>query len=315
MSSAFRVSSLSLALSLSLICPVFSQAQSSSSSAPPTVARSPAESDLRAVVEKYFALYAGKDLEGLMSLWSEKSPDHASFKQSLQEQFAAENYSFSLPAISRLKVEGERASLRVTVNLTAINLKDNQKSEQKRARNFALVSEDGNWKVWRSAAAENDLAEALAKSKTEAERAGLLADEKELAPSELALALGDQGDRFYNQGDYLEALLIYRLEQSLADHIGAKKGVARAFSHIGNVHLQQGDYARALESFQTSLTMSEAQDDKPGIACALTGIGLVHLEQGDYARALERFQKSLAISEALGDNAGIGVTLNNIGRV
>src|SRR5215470_20193440 len=100
MSSAFRVSSFSLALSLSLICQVFSQTQSSSSSssAPLTVARSPAESDLRAVVEKYFALYAGKDLEGLMSLWSEKSPDHASFRQSLRGQFAAENYSFSLPA-------------------------------------------------------------------------------------------------------------------------------------------------------------------------------------------------------------------------
>ena len=317
MSSAFRVSPLSLALSLSLICPVFSQSQSSSppSSAPLTVARAQAESDLRAVVEKYFALYAGKDLEGLMGLWSERSPDHASFKQSLQGQFAAENYSFSLPAISRLKVEGARASLRATVNLMAINLKNNQKREQRIARNFVLVSEDGKWKVWRSAPAENDLAEALAKSKTEAEREGLLADEKELAPSELALALCDQGDRFYNQGRYPEALSIYRLEQKLADQIGAKTGVARAFNHIGNVHLQQGDYSRALESFQTSLTMSEALDDKPGIACALTGIGLVHLEQGDYERALERFQKTLAIREALGDNAGIGFTLNNIGRV
>jgi CHAT domain-containing protein/Tfp pilus assembly protein PilF len=354
MSSVFRVSSLSMALSLSLICPAFPQAQSPSS-APPTVARPPAESDLRAVVEKYFALYAGKDLEGLMSLWSEKSPDHASFKQSLQGQFAAENYSFSSPAISRLNVEGERASLRATVNLTAINLKNNQKREQRMARNFALVSEDGKWKVWRSAPAENDLAEALAKSKTEAERAALLADEKELASPELALALGNQGDRFYNRGDYPEALSIYRLEQSLADRIGSKADVARAFKHIGNVHLQQGDYAQAfesfqksltisealgdktavanamgaigrvrfsqgdyaqaLESFQTSLTMSEAQDDKPEIARALTGIGRVHFEQGDSAQALERFQKSLAIREALGDDAEIGATLNSIGRV
>jgi CHAT domain-containing protein/lipopolysaccharide biosynthesis regulator YciM len=354
MSSAFRVSSLSMALSLSLICPAFPQAQSPSS-APPTVARPTAESDLRAVVEKYFALYAGKDPEGLMSLWSEKSPDHASFKQSLQLQFAAENYSFSLPAITRLKVEGERAGLRATVNLTAINLKNNQKREQRIARNFALVSEDGKWKVWRSAPAENDLAEALAKSKTEAERAGLLADEKELVTPELALSLGNQGDRFYTQGAYPEALSIYRLEQSLAGRIGARAGVARAFNHIGNVQLQQGDYAQALESFQASLTMSEAmgnktavasamgsigrvclsqgdyaqalesfqasltmseaQDDKAGIARALAGFGQIHFEQGDYAQALERFQQSLAIREALRDDAGIGAMLNSIGRV
>jgi len=354
MSSAFRVSSLSMALSLSLICQAFPQAQSPSST-PPTVARPTAESDLRAVVEKYFALYAGKDLEGLMSLWSEKSPDHASFKQNLQLQFAAENYSFSLPAITRLKVEGERAGLRATVNLTAINLKNNQKREQRIARNFALVSEDGKWKVWRSAPAENDLAEALAKSKTEAERAGLLADEKELVTPELALALGNQGDRFYTQGAYPEALSIYRLELSLADRIGARARVARAFNHIGNVQLQQGDYAqalesfqasltmsealgdktavanamgsigrvrlsqgdyaRALESFQASLTMSEAQDDKAGIARALAGFGQIHFEQGDSAQALERFQQSLAIREALRDDAGIGSMLNSIGRV
>jgi hypothetical protein len=79
MLSAFRVSSLSLTLSLCLSSPAFSQAQPSSS--PLTVQRSPAESDLRVVVEKYFALYAGKDLEGLRGLWSEKSPDYASLKQ------------------------------------------------------------------------------------------------------------------------------------------------------------------------------------------------------------------------------------------
>ncbi|HEY7183445.1 MAG TPA: tetratricopeptide repeat protein, partial [Blastocatellia bacterium] len=253
MLSAFRMSSLSLALSLSLICPAFSQSQSSSSL--PTVARPPAESDLRAVVEKYFALYAGKDLEGLMSLWSEKSPDYASFKRSLEGQFAAEDSSFSLPAISLLKVEGERASLRATVNLTAINLKSRQKRELRVARNFALVSEDGKWKVWRSAPAENDLAEALAKSETEAERAALLADEKELAHSELAVALSSQGNRLYRQGDYPKALSVFRLELSLANQIGAKPGIARAFIDIGNVQAQQGNYAQALESFQTSLSL------------------------------------------------------------
>src|SRR5215475_14288537 len=192
MSSAFRVSSLSLALSLSLICPAFSQAQSPSSL--PTSARSPTESDLRAVVGKYFTLYAGKDLEGLMSLWSEKSPDYASFKQSLESEFAAEDSSFSLPAISRLKLEGERAILRATADLTTTNLKTRRKRELREARNFVLVSERGNWKVWRSAPAEIELADELAKSKTEEERASLLAEEKELVSTELVLALGDQGD-------------------------------------------------------------------------------------------------------------------------
>src|SRR5262245_23939900 len=115
-----------LALSVSLICSVCSLAQSSSTS-PQNVARSAAESDLRPLVEQYFALYAGKDLDGLLSLWSEKSPEYASLKQSLQGQVASENNSVSLPAISRVKVEGEKASLRATINRTVTDPKSNRK--------------------------------------------------------------------------------------------------------------------------------------------------------------------------------------------
>ncbi|MCI0391915.1 MAG: CHAT domain-containing protein [Acidobacteria bacterium] len=311
---ALRLSLCFLALSMSLVCSVISLAQSSSSPFP-NVARSAAESDLRALVEKYFILYAGKDLDGLLSLWSEKSPDYASFKQELQERFANDDFSFGIPAISRLKVEGERASLRATADLTAINLRSRQKRELRIARNIALVREDGKWKVWRSAPAENDLAEVLAKSKTEAERAGLLADEKELASPELALALSYQGDRFYAQGDYSQALSIYRLEQSLVNQIGDKAGIARAFNDIGGVHLMQGDYALALEAFQMALTMSESQGNKASIGGVLHNIGLVQLSQGDYMQALERFQKCLTVNEEIGDKAAIGIALGSIGLV
>src|SRR5262245_44432156 len=187
MSHLFRVLLCALVLSLSLKSPVFPRVQFSS--AVPDSSQSPAETAVSALVEKYFALYAAKDLEGLMGLWSEKSPDHASLKQNLRRQFATESYSLSLPTISRVKVEGEKVSLRATVNLTGIGLKSNQKRERRIARNMVLVREDEKWKVWRYAPAENDLAEALAQAKTEAERAGLLAEEKELVTAELVQAM------------------------------------------------------------------------------------------------------------------------------
>jgi len=55
-------------------------------------------------------------------------------------------------------------------------------------RNFALTSENGTWKVWRYEPAENGLAEALVNAKTEQERAGLLAAEKELVTVDLVRA-------------------------------------------------------------------------------------------------------------------------------
>src|SRR5215475_12391013 len=170
-----------LALSLSFNVAFLALSQPAFSA--PAIQDSLDQEALRALVEKYFALYAAKDLDGLMGLWSEKSPDRSSLKQNLERQFATESYSFSLPTISRVKAEEDKVGLRATARLTVIDLKSDQKRELQLARNFALVREEMKWKVWRCAPAENDLAEALAQAKTETELAGLLAEEKELATS------------------------------------------------------------------------------------------------------------------------------------
>ena len=303
MSSAFRVLFCLLALSLSAL------AQSPGS--PP----SSDESAVRAVVEKYFARYAAEDLDGVMSLWSEKSPDYASLKQNLQRQFATEDFSVSDTMISRVKVESEKASLRAVTNLTAINLKSNQRREQRIVRNFAFVREDAKWKVWRSAPAEDDLAEALVKAKTESERAELLAEEKELVTVDLARALNSQGDRFANRGEYPQALIIFTLANSMAEQIGDRHEIARALHNLGRVHRSQGNFAQAMEYFQKSLTMNEALGEQAGIGRTLLGIGMVHWLQGDFTQAMEHYQKSLTIFEALDNNSAIANVLNNIGNV
>src|SRR5262249_38109444 len=230
MSYVFRVSLCALVLSLSLKSLAFSRVQSSS--AVPNSSQPPAEPAVRALVEKYFALYAAKDLDGLMGLWTEKSPDHASLKQNLQRQFATESYSMSLPTISRVKVEGEKLRLRATVNLTVTDLKSNQRRERRIARNMTFIMGDGKWRIWRCAPAENDLAEALARAKTEAERAGLLAEEKELVTAELVQAMIEQGNRLYLQSGFDQATDIYRLSQGIAERIGDKAGIARALNNI-----------------------------------------------------------------------------------
>jgi CHAT domain-containing protein/Tfp pilus assembly protein PilF len=302
-----------LILSLSLINSALAQpqARSSVSGAPPSLA----ESAVRAAVEKYFSLYAGKDLDGLMNLWSEKSPDYGSLKHNLQRQFATEECSFGDPMISRVKVEIEKASLRATVNQTAIDLKSGQKRELRTALNFVFVREDGNWKVWRSTPAEDDLAEALVKAGTEAERAELLAEEEELKSADLARALIDQGGRFHDRGEYPQALIFYNLGQSIAEPIGGRHEILRVLRYIGHVHRAMGNNAQAMECFQKSLAVSEALDDQAGIGLALNSIGLIHMAQGNYTQALEHYQNSLTIFETLNNKESIARVLDAIGSV
>src|SRR5262249_27947399 len=68
------------------------------------------EAALRVVVEKYFIAYGKKDLAGVVSLWSEKSPHLATYKQSLQQQFTNEDLSFGNPTISQVTLESQKAS-------------------------------------------------------------------------------------------------------------------------------------------------------------------------------------------------------------
>jgi CHAT domain-containing protein/tetratricopeptide (TPR) repeat protein len=313
MSLASRVPFCLLVLSFGLIhsSPAQPQASGPANNAP----QSSAESAVRGVVEKYFVLYAAKDVEGVMSLWSEKSPAYASLKQNMQQQFATDDFSFSDPAISRVKVEIQKASLRAMTNLTAINLKSRQKREQRLVRNFALVNEDGKWKVWRSAPAEDDLAEALVKARTEAERAELLAEEKELVTADLARALNSQGDRFANRGEYPQALTIFTYANGMAEQIGDQAEIARTLHNLGRVHRSQGNFAQAMEYSQRSLAMGEALGEQKVIGRALLGIGMIHWLQGDFTQALERYRKSLAIFEALNDNTAIASVLNNMGNI
>src|SRR5215813_7463136 len=105
MSFAFRMSLCLLTLGLNLSGPAPALPQSTSS-APLE------EASLRVVVEKYFSAYGKRDLAGVVALWSENSPSLATFKQSLERQFTSGDLSFGRSAISRVKVESGKASLR-----------------------------------------------------------------------------------------------------------------------------------------------------------------------------------------------------------
>src|SRR5262249_37883126 len=125
--------SLGVVFALSSTAFSFHQVDSSKSSNPSVPSD---EAALRAVVEKYFAVCSKKDLAGVIVLWSEKSPYLTTYKQNLQHQLTSEDLSFGSPAISRVRMESEKASLRVMIALTSINLKSQQKSEQQLVRIF-----------------------------------------------------------------------------------------------------------------------------------------------------------------------------------
>jgi CHAT domain-containing protein/Tfp pilus assembly protein PilF len=301
--------------SLLVAAAIYFASLSLAQSAPNLAVGQTEEAALRAVVEKFFAAYGKKDLAGLAALWSEKSAELAAFKQTAQQQFAAEDYSFSAPAISRIRIEKEKASLQAVFDLTATNLRSKQKRETRVAQIFVFVKGSGEWKIERYLPAVNYVAEALIKAKTEAERERLLVEEKDFATPELVRAISLQGVRLNNSGKFQDALDAFGLAQSIAVRINDKVGVGRTHLGLGNVYNLHGKNFEAIAHYQKSLEISQELGDKDGAFRSLGSIGNVHKDQGRYTQALEYYEQCLAVLEALKNEAGVAVVLHNTGLV
>jgi CHAT domain-containing protein/Tfp pilus assembly protein PilF len=302
--------------SVILVCLLFSSVTAQDESrARPTAASD--EAALRALVEEFYGSYAKKDLDGFLRLWSAMSPELAARRETMQKLFVDnEKIEVKGLVVRKLAVEGEKAKLRVELEIGAIEVKTSKPAAGfgKMVRALECMKEEGAWKVWREAPAEEDLAAALALLKTDDERSALLTAEKDLVTEKLVREMIRQGDRLRVTGKSPEALARFRLAQSIAEQIGYKAGIASALLGIGNVY-RSSNNTQALEYYQKSLTLSEGIGDKAGIANAMRSVGNVHYLRGDYALALEFYEKVLALNETLGDKAGVGRVLANIGNV
>jgi hypothetical protein len=186
-----------------------------------SLAQSNDDDAIRNLVGRFFELYQRKDLDGMISLWSEKSPFLAVNKKGLQREFAAyEKIVVKGFDIRQMRIDGGKASLRAAAEMAltrAHMVKPNEKQEKKN-RTIELLNEGGTWKVLKFVASEEELAAAIIAAKTEEERKALMEKERELVSTDIAEALIRLNgvDAAYQRG-YQHALAINRLAYKLGN--------------------------------------------------------------------------------------------------
>ena len=286
-----------------------SQAQDSTS---PTEAAA-----LHSLAREFFAAYARKDMEGWLRTWSRKAQGLEARAQQTQKLFA-ELGAVELKelSVSQTAIQGEKASLRVTVEIRAVD-----KSGQPAAgfgkwqRALQCVKEGGEWKVWRETSVAREIAEALAAAPGEPARAARLAAEKESVTPELAQELFNQGGQLYRRENFTQAIAIFQLARKIAEQFNDQMGAARCLSNIGMAQHAQGDYVSAVASYQQSLKMAQELGVKLGILANLNNLGNVYAELGNYDAALAAYRQILGLAEAEGDQANVVIVLNNLANV
>jgi CHAT domain-containing protein/tetratricopeptide (TPR) repeat protein len=280
----------------------------------PACGQSIDEVALRGLTDKFFAAYQKQDIDALMSLWSEKSPDYATSRQSFQQSFAANKIELKSTTTGKLTINSDKASLRVVVNSSAVDIKTGKPATGFGNLNRTLYFIKGGevWKISRFISAEEDLALSIAEAKTEKEHRELLEANKDLQTIDLQRALLAQSTRLISRSNYPQAMAISQLAFNVAQELADKKGIAAALHNIALTNRQQGNYEQAMEYYEKSLKISEEISDQPGISSTLSGIGIIHQSQGNYAQARDYQYRSLKIREEIGDKFGIGAALGGI---
>src|SRR5262245_13745132 len=231
---------------------------------PATAAQTDDEASLRALVDKFSAAYHNHDLDSLIALWSEKSPDRDPAKKKFEQEFAAARIDTKNFIVRRIGLERDKAFVRLVRDATGAE-GTGEKSTNRSAnvkRTLRCVREAGTWRILSYLSSEEDLAAAIAAADTEDQRKSLVAAEKDLRNVELGKALRDQANSLSAHGDYSKAMSIFELVLSYAPEIKDRDGIASALDGIGNIYFEQGKFDEALENHQKSLKIYEEDGDK-----------------------------------------------------
>jgi CHAT domain-containing protein/Tfp pilus assembly protein PilF len=288
-----------------------------------SLAQSKDDDAIRSLVGKLFESYQQKDIDGLISLWSEISPFLADNKKGLQGDFTAyERIAVNGFDIRQMKIDGDKSTLRVVAEMVLTRAKMVKATErvEKKNRTIELVKQGGIWKVWKFTISEEELAAAIIAANDEEERKALMKREPELITSDLAVALIRQNasEAAYQRG-YQHALAINQLAYKLAESIGDQLIMAHVLNNAGIIYGWIGKPEKslelALESFQKSLKIGEEYGFKDVIYRSLLNSALIYHHLGEYSQAEENYQKCFKWFEESGDSVRIIQMLNNLGNM
>ncbi len=135
---------------------------------------------------------------------------------------------------------------------------------------------------------------------------------KPLAPIDTII---NKGIAFYNKGEYLKAIDIYKQCAEVADKKGDKKNLSNIYNNLGNAYSQTGNSILALNNYQKAIKLAEQINDKYRIAKTNNNIGSLYSEQGDFNNALFFFNKSEQIGTEINDASIMADCLNNKGVI
>lgn len=279
-------------------------------------AQSTPDSEVRAVVEKFFSAIQRKDLVGLLALWSKGSPQLAGARQVFQGTFSDANApGLKNFTVDRIELTGDRATVRVvTENESAGKAASAGEPSEKIHRSLELVRDHESWEVWSYASDEERLAAAIATTGADNEPQRLIAQDGSLINPRLIKAMAYEGGKLVEKGNYSQALRVYELAMKFAKQLSDIPGQAEICINLAYLEYRRENIEEALAHCQEGLRLYRQSGDKPGIGRALAGLGAIYILR-DPDQALHYLQESLEIAKEIGDKRGTARAFSTIANL
>jgi tetratricopeptide (TPR) repeat protein len=121
------------------------------------------------------------------------------------------------------------------------------------------------------------------------------------------------GNIFYKQNKYQEALDNYTKAAELSEKLGDTLLIAKSLERRASVHLATDDPNHALKLYYESLPLFEKVKNKEGIAKVYNIIGLYKSAQREYDTAVVYYMRAIRLNEEIDNKTGIIHNKGNLG--
>lgn len=250
-------------------------------------------------------------------MWSEKAPERATTRDTLERIIFPTVGEIQIRSLTirKLTLTGENAIVRVTLDISAPDLKTNAPSPYfgmlKRTLRWSL--ESGQWRVWSYLTDERELADRLLQAATDTEREQLLATEPELMTTALLGALIDRQAPYTDRMNFEQGLAHGRFLIGLAEKLNDKAQTARVFHTLSVIHKRNGDSSQAMKLAEQGLKLAEETGAMYQLADLLNLLGGLQSNLGQYDQAAESLNRAIETAERINNKMILANSLTNLG--
>jgi tetratricopeptide (TPR) repeat protein len=119
----------------------------------------------------------------------------------------------------------------------------------------------------------------------------------------------------YNKGNFFEAIKYHKMALAIRTSLNDKRAMANSRNNIGNAYTLLSYFPEAIKEYFEALKIYEELKLEQPQATSFVNIGNIYLMQKNFSEAQKYYSKCLSINLKLGDKSGLAHVYLNLGKL